>query len=649
MKSTNLPTHLAHYTTDKNAQIVLALLKAHNIRKIIVSPGTTNITIARSAQNDSFFTLYSAIDERSAAYMACGLSEESGEAVVLSCTDATAARNYMSALTEAYYRKLPILAITSTQNIDKVGHLIPQVTDRSHPPRDIVRHSVYLGIPKNDDEAWACEVKANTAILELFRAGGGSVHINLETSYSADFSVRELPKVRVIKRITQGDFGFLNPTHSALPQIPQSNQNGQKAKNGILLGSHSAMSERLTKAIDEFCAKYDAVVFCDHTSGYYGNYRVAHSISTMQRQGYADSLFPDLVIYMGEVSAYSYVYGKSVWRVSEYGQIRDTFRNTEYVFEMPEIAFFEYYNTLEDSVANTVGGGKCSDSFRSLDSTSKSALNLNSNTSRFTDSNSTKSYIEICKERLQNLWDNVPELPFSNIYLAHKSHHLLPKDCVVHLGILHSIRSWNFFDFPKSVRAYSNVGGFGIDGCVSAALGASLADTNRLVFCIVGDLAFFYDLNALGNRHLGANLRILLINNGKGTEFRNVGHLGALFGESSDEFTAAAGHFGNKSPTLVRDFVRNLGFIYLSANDKESYEKAQKEFFCAEITQKPMLLEVFTNDSDESKALEIITNMEITTKSKQKARKNKPKISLGKKIKRETLRVVKQIERKLED
>ena len=267
----------------------------------------------------------------------------------------------MSALTEAYYRKLPILAITSTQNIAKVGHLVPQVTDRSSPPRDIVRHSVYLGIPKNDDEAWACEVKANTAILELFRAGGGPVHINLETSYSADFSVRELPKVRVIKRITQrvllGDFlchtDFANP---ALPQIPQRNENGEKTKIGILLGSHSAMSETLTKAIDTFCAKYDAVVFCDHTSGYYGNYRVAHCISTMQHRGYADSLFPDLVIYMGEISAYNYIYGKSVWRVNEDGEIRDTFRNTEYVFEMPEIAFFRHYNALSDTATNGGGG-----------------------------------------------------------------------------------------------------------------------------------------------------------------------------------------------------------------------------------------------------------------------------------------------------
>ena len=358
--NTNLPNTLSHYTADKNAQIVLALLKAHNIRKIIVSPGATNITIARSAQNDSFFTLYSAIDERSAAYMACGLSEESGEAVALSCTGATAARNYMSALTEAYYRKLPILAITSTQNIDRVGHLNPQVTDRSHPPRDIVRHSVYLGIPRNGDELWACEVKANNAILELFRAGGGPVHINLETSYSADFSVKELPKVRVIKRITQGDFYSTNAT---LPQIPQHNENGERVKIGILLGSHSAMSEKLTKAIDTFCAKYDAVVFCDHTSGYYGNYRVAHSISTMQQRGNAQSLFPDLIIYLGEVSAYNHIYAKSVWRVNEDGEIRDTFRNTEYVFEMPEIVFFETYSALNNTATNG-GGYRFSDNWK---------------------------------------------------------------------------------------------------------------------------------------------------------------------------------------------------------------------------------------------------------------------------------------------
>ena len=60
-----------YYTNDRTTQIVLYLLKAHGIRKVIVSPGTTNVTLVASMQIDPYFELYSAVDERSAAYMAC--------------------------------------------------------------------------------------------------------------------------------------------------------------------------------------------------------------------------------------------------------------------------------------------------------------------------------------------------------------------------------------------------------------------------------------------------------------------------------------------------------------------------------------------------------------------------------------------------
>ena len=63
-----------YYTNDRTTQIVLYLLKAHGIRKVIVSPGTTNVTLVASMQIDPYFELYSAVDERSAAYMACGLA-----------------------------------------------------------------------------------------------------------------------------------------------------------------------------------------------------------------------------------------------------------------------------------------------------------------------------------------------------------------------------------------------------------------------------------------------------------------------------------------------------------------------------------------------------------------------------------------------
>lgn len=75
--------------------------------------------------------MYSSVDERSAAYMACGLAAETNEPVVLTCTGATASRNYLSALTEAFYRKLPILAITATQPEVKIGSYSPQAIDRS--------------------------------------------------------------------------------------------------------------------------------------------------------------------------------------------------------------------------------------------------------------------------------------------------------------------------------------------------------------------------------------------------------------------------------------------------------------------------------------------------------------------------------------
>ena len=44
-----------NYTREHNAQILLRLLKEHQIRKIIVSPGTTNIAITGSVQNDNYF------------------------------------------------------------------------------------------------------------------------------------------------------------------------------------------------------------------------------------------------------------------------------------------------------------------------------------------------------------------------------------------------------------------------------------------------------------------------------------------------------------------------------------------------------------------------------------------------------------------
>jgi len=555
-----------YYTDEKNVQVLIALLKEHGIRKVIASPGTTNLTFVRSLQNDSYFQMYSAVDERGAAYMACGLAAESEEPVVITCTGATASRNYLSGLTEAYYRKLPILAVTATREISMVGHHIAQVIDRSRLPKDAIKKSVVLPLIKDSVDLWNCEIEANDAILELSRHGGGPVHIDLTTHYTSTFETKELPKVRVINRITRED---------AFPPLP-------KGKISVFIASQPRMNESQIASLERFCEANDAVVFADHTSGYKGKYCLIHSISSSQRLAQFDELRPDLTIHIGEISGdYSAanIVGKEVWRVNADGEIRDTFSKLRYVFEMPESDFFNHYSKNEDK---------------------------------------NDQYLMRWKDHLQKLHALVPELPFSNVWIAGKIHNLIPEHTTLHLAILNSLRSWNFFEIGNTINTNTNVGGFGIDGCLSSLIGSSLANKNKLYFGIIGDLSFFYDMNSIGNRNVGKNLRILLINNGTGMEFRNFSHLAAQFGESADEFIAAGGHFGNKSLTLVKNYSENLGFEYLSATNKDEFENVYERFLTNEICEKPILLEVFTNTNDESKALEMITSITKTAKSQTK-------------------------------
>ena len=200
----------------------------------------------------------------------------------------------------------------------------------------------------------------------------------------------------------------------------------------------------------------------------------------------------------------------------------------------------------------------------------------------------------------------LPELPFSNVWIAQQSASKVPEGTTLHVGILNSLRCWNYFDLPKGVRTACNVGGFGIDGDVSTLIGASLVNPDRLCFAVVGDLAFFYDLNVLGNRHVGNNVRIMLINNGRGTEFHNSDHPASKFGAAGDEFMAAAGHFGNKSTELIKHYAQDLGYEYMSATNKEEYLASCDSFFSPGPKDRPVVFEVFTDSDDESDAIHML-------------------------------------------
>lgn len=552
------------YTNEENILQLISLLKAHKIQKVVASPGNTNITFIGSIQNDNDFEIFSCVDERSAAYLACGLAEESGEPVVISCTGATAARNYPSALTEAFYKKLPIVAVTSSQAFGRVGQLFPQFTDRNNLFNDIATLSVQIPHPYSDEERWSNNVKLNNALLQTRRNGGGPVHINLETIFHTDFSVNKLPDERVIRRSHNGD---------TLPAI-------SAKKICIFVGSHKKFDDDVTSLIEIFCDKYNAVVVCDHTSNYKGKYRVLGGLAAGQTDYCPECLNSDLMIHLGEISgAYYSLNPTTVWRVSEDGEIRDPFKKLTHIFGMKEKAFFAFYNNQKQ---------------KTVDNT----------------------YFNEWKQAQKLLEDRLPDLPLSNVWVAQVTSKRLPENAVLHLGILNSLRSWNLFEVSNSIYSYSNVGGFGIDGIISTAVGASLASKDKIHFCILGDLATFYDLNVLGNRHLQNNLRIIMINNGTGYEMHTSNSVGKSFGDSAaDVYFAAGGHNGNQSRKILKHFAEDLGLEYIAIETKEDYMKNIAYITASEGHDKPLFVEVFVKMQDDDFAYEATKQTIVSSKT----------------------------------
>lgn len=560
---------LSGYTDEVNAQILVALMKHHGVRRVVASPGTTNITFVECLQYDPFFTVFSAADERSAAYIACGMAAESGEPVALSCTGATASRNYLPGLTEAFYRKLPVLAVTSSQHLGRICNMSPQMLDRTSEQNDVCRVSVQCPTVHSAEDRRLCETNLNRALLELTRDGGGPVHINLVTTYSNNFSVSQLPTVRCIDRIEPGD---------QLPSLA-----GKRV--AVYVGAHTAWNDRLTDAVDEFCRRYGAVVLGDHTSNYPGDYWAESTLLLKQEHYHADCRTVDVMVHIGEITgAYANPDAKEVWRVSPDGEPRDAFGKLRYVFDMKEAEFFEAYAEQDDGETEAPSNRQL-DEWRAEDA---------------------------------RLRAKIGDLPFSNIWCAQQTASKLPAGSVLHLGILNSLRSWNFFPVDPSVRCYSNTGGFGIDGCVSSLIGASLVSPEKLFFGVVGDLACFYDLNSLGNRHVGGSIRLMVVNNGVGTEFKNYNHRAAKLGADADAYVAARGHYGNRSHELLKHYAQDLGFEYMNASNKQEYLDQLDRFTTAEHTDKPMLFEVFTDSREESDALRAMSNLEVDSKDAAK-------------------------------
>ncbi|GHV04243.1 2-succinyl-5-enolpyruvyl-6-hydroxy-3-cyclohexene-1-carboxylate synthase [Bacteroidia bacterium] len=547
------------YTVSKSTQIILSLLKQHGIDQVIINPGGTNIPLVQGIQNDSFFTCYSIVDERSAMYFAIGLYLQTGKPVALSCTSAQATRNYIPGLTEAFYKHVPILAITTSKHPKYWGQEYMQAPIQTSLPIDAVKQTFALPYVSSKTDELLCVRMVNEAMLELTHRMSGPVQLNIPMldRETGVFNVSELPPVRLIKRYMSWD-GWNDVALT-----------GKKIM--IVVGEHRPFSDTQTAIINAFVESHNAFVYINHLSNYKGKYSVSANLAL-----FAESRTekPDLLITIGDQTGDYPVFGRLAsgsqtdfehWRVAEDGAIVDTYDKLTKVFECPLELFF-----------SRLAGCKQVE----------------------------HTYYEAW-QKLQVSMSIPEELPFSNAYLAQQLVGAIPNNSYLNLAILNSLRIWSFFPLDPSIICNSNVAAFGIDGCVSVLLGQSVA-TDELCFLVIGDLAFFYDMNSLGIRHIKNNVRILLVNNHCGAEFKLYSNAANQFGKGTDDYIAAAGHNGN-----AKGWAETTGFKYLSANNKKEFLQYKDEFVSE--SEQSIVFEVFTTHTNESEALRTIIDNNLSS------------------------------------
>ena len=542
------------FSDDRNVLNAISLLKAYNINNIVVSPGVSNSSMCISMQRDEFFNIYSVVDERSAGYFAVGLARESKRPVVIMCTEATASRNYLSAMTEAYYNRIPLIAITFKKKA-YTNSLQPQHVDRNISQNDVKDMSIALPEIHTDEDELESKFLLNMALAKLCNKLAYVLHIDMFSPINDKFQTQKLLDVSKIDYINSEQIYTTDIVSYLLKDL-------QNKKVAFFVGSHEKFNDVDLANICSFAKIFDAVVFCDHTSNYSGINRVSIQ-NAVKINHFSD--YPDILIDLGYVPSdyfYQHICNKEtkVWRLTPEGTFSRRFATLDRLFHCSEKLFFEV-------LAN-------------IASTAKKRNNYFSNI---------KAYI-----------NNVPnvQLPLCTTFIAQEFAKLVPINSNLHLGIQNSIRNMNFFELPSSINASCNTGGFGIDGAVSATIGASENDKDKLCFLMLGDLAFFYDMNALRIRHIGNNIRILLINNNGAAQFHISDSFRDVSAQELNQFVAAAGHNGQ-----AEAWAKSNGFEYMAADNKSDFIGKLSSFCDTTSKDKPVLFEVFTNMENEKQGI----------------------------------------------
>ncbi len=273
------------YSIAKNVRLVIALLKKHDINQLVLSPGGTNAAFVRGVQDDPFFKCFSVVDERSALYFAIGIYLSTGKPVAVCCTSAQATRNYIPGLTEAYYKHVPILAITFSKHPQYTYQEYMQAPDQTSLPKDAVRATYSLPYVSDEHDRMLCERLINEAILNLTHTVPAPVQLNvpmLDTELTRDSS-DPLPEVKVIRRYQKKEISDIVLDNRRIL---------------VVVGENRGMDD---SALVEFASRTNTAIYVNHLSNMQNDYTVNGNLllTCLTQKEFDETFCPDILISIG--------------------------------------------------------------------------------------------------------------------------------------------------------------------------------------------------------------------------------------------------------------------------------------------------------------------------------------------------------------
>lgn len=535
------------YTDKKNILQLVALLKAHRIQKIVLCPGSRNIPIVQTLANIPEFTCYPVTDERSAGFFALGLALNGGSPAAVCCTSGTALLNLHPAVAEAFYQQVPLVVISADRPAAWIGQMDGQTIPQPGVFGSLVKKSVNLPEVQTEEDEWYCNRLINEALMELDHHGKGPVHINVPVSEPFfKLPVTELPEARVITRYQ----GLNVYDKDYQPLIDRLNRYQRRM---VVVGQMNLIylfDKKYTKMLYKHFAWFTENISNQTIPGQPIR-NIEPLLCSMDFEA-QQKMRPELLITYG-----GHIISKRLkkflrrhppvehWHVAADGQVADLFGCLTTVIEMDPFEFLEKIAPMMDS--------RTPEYPRAWEALSKKIPQA--------------------------------EFPYSEMSAIGKVITHLPTPCSLHLANSSTVRYAQLFSLPQEVEVLSNRGTNGIEGSLSTAIGYATA-SDKLNFIFIGDLSFFYDMNALWNANYGSNVRILLLNNEGGEIFHALP--GLEMQENSRRFITATHR------TSAKAWAEDRGFQYLSAHNDEELDQVVEAFTQPSITSQPMLLEVFT-------------------------------------------------------